>query len=345
MARRPSSLVNLARIAKDLDLSISTCSRALRNTEGIHPETRKRVLESAARLGYVMPGLQGPDLKARPHQILALAQAETPYSDQSYLSGMSRASVAMNLAILSHHVSMNDCSSVLEHDKQPVAMRAGMVEGIVLIHRWPDEIAAKLATRFPTVSIVHQYAAARIDHIGIDDRVGLNSLVKHLYGRKHRKIGFFGLCGEMSWSRSSFAAYVDALFGAGLAFNPDDVIQVTLQEASAMSAFPDSGWGGQIRSRVQDGVSAWIGASGAMGITLKSFLVSAGYSLPDQVAITSCHQPTIYGDNPSGITTISLPDEELGASALKRLVHRLQHPGESYRSILLPPTLIPGTTT
>jgi len=122
VARKPSPGANLAIIAQSLGLSVSTASRAIRNAEGIHPETRKMVLEKAGEFGYVLPGLQGPDIQARPHQVLALATSFAPGTDEGFLTGMSRTSIAMNLAVLSHHVQPHDCASVLDHERQPVAM-------------------------------------------------------------------------------------------------------------------------------------------------------------------------------------------------------------------------------
>ncbi len=44
--------VNLKRLAKELNLAISTVSRALRDSYDISPETKKRVFELAQKLNY-----------------------------------------------------------------------------------------------------------------------------------------------------------------------------------------------------------------------------------------------------------------------------------------------------
>ena len=181
MPRKPSSNPNLAAIAKKLGISISTASRAIRNADGISSETRTKVLEAAESLGYDSSRRSSLEISKNPHHIMALAQCNSPQSDQRYLAGMSRASVTLNLAILSHHISSEECSSILEIKNQPAAMKAGMVEGLVLIHRWPSEIAARLSQKWPMVSIVHHYPETNIDHIGIDDRSGVATLMSHLH--------------------------------------------------------------------------------------------------------------------------------------------------------------------
>jgi len=346
MARRPSTQINLAAIANRLDISVSTASRALRNAEGIHPETRRRVVAMAGEMGYVMSGLQGPDLQARPHQILALAKCVSPTSDQGYLSGLSRASVAMNLAILSHHVAAEECHHILDHDRQPVAMRAGMVEGVILIHGWPLEIATALAQRVPTVSIIHQYPDALIDHVGIDDRVGVGDLVRHLVAGGHNKIGFYGFTTNLSWARSRFAAYVESLMVHGLGFEKSRIVEVCPMSALEHDEFPIPQ---EQRTRIlkclKQGVTAWVAASSSAGTSLVRFLIESGKQIPQDVAVVSCHQNPYRNHNLPVITTFRLADEELGASALRRLIHRLQNSGENLRSILIPPVFCQGETT
>ena len=124
---------------------------------------------------------------------------------------MNRASVALNVSILSHHLHEEECESILNPKFQPPALRSGLVDGLILIHRWPQEVTRPLAEKLPTVAIIHHYPEAPLDHIGIDDGIGMASLVEHLYSTGARRIGFFGLCRQMSWSCSRYAAYIEAL--------------------------------------------------------------------------------------------------------------------------------------
>ena len=237
MARRPSQDVNLNAIAKRLNLAISTVSRAMRNAEGVHADTRARVLDVAKSMGYDFSKRSGAEFGDHPHYIMALAQSTAPQSDQRYLTGMSRASVSLNLAILSHHTTVEECAGVLDPKYQPAALKADLVEGLVLIHRWPTEIAALLSQRFPTVSIIHHYAGTQIDHVGIDDRAGMAVLMDHLRAGGHSQIGFFGLCREMSWACSRFSAYVESLMRLGLSFEPRNVFEISLEDALSPTTF------------------------------------------------------------------------------------------------------------
>jgi LacI family transcriptional regulator len=343
--RKPSSNVNLAAIAKRLGISISTASRALRNAEGIRAETRTRVLQAAETLGYDFSRRNALEISPHPHHIMALAQCSSPQTDQRYLAGMSRASVMLNLAILSHHITTEECPRVLDPRHQPPAMRAGLVEGLVLIHRWPSEIAQRLSEKWPMVSIVHHYPDTTIDHIGIDDRTGMAALMSHLQSGGHKRIGFFGLCREMSWACSRFSAYVERLVRMGFAYEPQNVIEISLEEALATVTFECGPWTERAISRTKAGVDAWVCSSTATAHTLCRCFRDRGYRIPEDVAVTGYHSSKINPADLPLLTSTEVADEELGAAALRRLLHRFSHPDESQRSVLLPARFMEGETT
>ena len=345
MPRKPSSNVNLAAIARQLGISISTASRALRNAEGIRAETRTKVLEAAESLGYDFSRRNTLEISPHPHHIMALAQCNSPQSDQRYLAGMSRASVMLNLAILSHHITTEECPGVLDAKYQPAAMKAGLVEGLVLIHRWPADIALRLSLKWPIVSIVHHYPETTIDHIGIDDRTGMASLMSHLRDGGHTRIGFFGLAREMSWACSRFSAYVENLIRMGMSYEPQNVIEISLADAMAPETFECGDWTQSVISRAKGGVDAWVCSSAATAYTLCRCFRDRGYKIPDDVAVTGYHSNVTNPADLPMLTSTVVADEELGAAALRRLLHRFSHPDESQRSILLPARLVEGDTT
>ncbi len=350
MARPPSPRVNLSSIATRLGVSISTVSRALRGTGGIHPETEARIVGLANQMGYALrPGARvgggQTGLPALRH-VLALSQSSSPITDQRYMAGMSGAAVGFNVAILSHLVPHDQCATVLDARLGPASLKAGLVKGAILLHRWPADVAATIARMFPTVSVVHDYAGADIDLIGTDDRRGVDELIAHLQAGGHRRIGFFGLCPEVSWSCARYAAYVEALTRRDLGLDLRNVVRIDLPAALAAEEFPADAWGATVKARLRDKVDAWICASAMTAQTLCRFLLGAGLNIPGDVALASYHGGSYprAGDLPA-ITTTDVVDEELGAAAVRRLINRLENPGESRRSILVPARLVTGATT
>jgi DNA-binding LacI/PurR family transcriptional regulator len=349
MARPVSNRVNLSSIAERLGVSVSTVSRALRQTGGIHPETEARIAGLAHEMGYSPKGLVRSEVRsAQPElrHVLALSQTTLPHIDQRFMAGMSGAAVAFNVAILSHLVAHDQCLSVLDARLGPASLRGGSVRGVVLLHRWPMEVAMQICGRFPTVSIVHDYPGSSIDLIGIDDRRGVDVLVEHLYQGGHRRLGFFGLCPEVSWSSSRFAAFVEALTRRDMVYEPRNAVRIDLESALSPSEFAPAKWSEQVLARLGAGVDAWLCASTMTAQSLFRFFLQAGVRVPQDAALVSYHGGSLprVADLPF-ITTTDVVDEELGAAAIRRLINRLDKPSESRRSILVPANLVVGDTT
>jgi len=350
MSRPRSSRINLAAIAERLGFSVSTVSRALRGVDGIHPETRAQIAALAHQMGYVLPGRPTTHGTAReleaPQHVLALSQSNSPQVDQRYMAGMSAAAVSFNVAILSHLVAHDQCASVLAPRTAPASFRSGLIKGIVLLHRWPDAVAQSISEKFPTVSIVHDYAGSNIDQIGIDDRRGMNELIQHLYASGHRRIGFFGLCSEMTWSSARFAAYVEALTRLDLEFNPAQVVRIDLATALSTTEFTAEAAFAQVRTQLGQGVDAWVCSSSMTGQSLCRHLLAQGVRLPDDMSLVSYHGSSgVLAHDLPLITSTDVVDEELGAAAIRRLINRLDNPGESRRAILVPARLALGSTS
>lgn len=337
--------VNLTTIATKLGISVSTVSRALRNVPGIHAATRSKVLELAAELGYLPPSKEASSGKTT-RTILSLSQGRGVSGDAEYLAGMSRAALALNLTVVSHHYEPEDCANVLHARTQPPALRDRQVEGVLLMHRWPDEVVRELASRLPVVSIIHAYPSQSVDVIALDDREGMLEIVRHLHDRGHRRIGFFGYCAAMSWSRARFAAYVEALVGCGNTFRQEDVVVVPLNEAMAETPLPPADTTAQaLAASRNQGVTAWVCPSEGLGNNLIVAINAAGLRVPKDLAVTGFHTGGGSHYGLPKLTTTRSDSQELGATALRRLLTRIDHPGEARRSILLPSEFLQGATT
>lgn len=278
--------------------------------------------------------------------ILTVTQGIGMQTDQEYLAGMSKAAVALNMSLISHHYRPEECENLLLPEHQPRALSSGQVDGIVLIHRWPISVAAALRKQFPIVSIIHEYPGADVDVISLDDRGGIDLVVSHLLSVGYKRIGFFGLCPEMTWSRSRFGAFVEAMVRHGQQIRFGDVVEVTLKEALSETAFSESPSLAKAKKLTETGVDAWVGASEGTSLTLHRALKAVGVKIPASVGITSFDsKPSAGHSSLPDFTGTQAPSSELGASALRRLVHRIEGSDAYRRIILLPCSLHEGSTT
>jgi LacI family transcriptional regulator len=259
------------------------------------------------------------------------------------MTGISEAALDHNIAIMSHHYRPQDSKKVLYPDTQPRAIRTGQLDGIILLHRWPEDVVRELKRRYPICSVIHTYPGLNIDVVGVEEREGMQQLMQHLTASGHDKIGFFGYCTEMSWSRSRHAAYVENLGLMDKPYRPEYVFPVTLDQASYEDAFdlPTD----QIESLIAQGVTAWVSASETLGYALTRCLLDKGYKIPQDVNVTGFHAQATPSYGLPKLTSTALASEEIGRAALRRIVNQIANPRESHRTILLPSKIVIGATT
>jgi LacI family transcriptional regulator len=333
--------VTIDDIAVKLGMSKSTISRALRNVRGTKSGTRQLVLETAAQMGYVLGKNSGNENSEA--SILTLSLGYHGESDQGYLTGISEAAIDHNVAVMSHHYRPQECKKVLYPDSQPRALRTGQLDGIILLHRWPIDVVRDLRRRYPICSVIHTYPGLKIDVIGVEERESMEELMRHMATTGSKRIGFFGYCTEMSWSRSRHAAYVEALGIMGMPYQPDLVIPVSLAQAAAeeVFVFPTE----KIEALISQGVTAWVCASETLGHSLTRSLLDKGIKIPQEVSITGFHAQT---NSPYGLpklTSTQLASEEIGRAALRRILTQIENANELHRTILLPSKMVIGETT
>jgi LacI family transcriptional regulator len=343
---RMSKKANQTVIARQLNLAPGTVSRALRHQPGIKLETRERILKLAAELGYsVKPrGKAAATNDNSACYLGVLVQSpESALTHSRYLVSLSEAAASMNVTLIVHHVLYSECGSILNAEKQPAAMRDGRVRGLVLVHRWPEDVVAELSQRFPCVSIVHFYPSQQIDLIDMDHRGGMNKLAEHLHGLGHRNIGFFGRCGEISWSRARYAGYVEAMSKLELPIDIDWTLDV------ASDCFDQRNIPQDVTARAvefaRNGVTAWMATNEWAGQALVQAFRNAGLRVPEDVSVTGFDNSDVIRHPVINLTSVGVSLTSIGTAAIRRLYGRLANPNDPWQSILFRVELVPGAST
>ena len=328
-------------IAKKLNLSVTTVSRALQNDPVINPETRAEVLNMAAKLNYrprQSRQLHSKSEEKRAHQFVCVIvkmpiQQDAWAPDEvasGYLAGMSEVCASLNVSLVVHHVSDDNVIELLDEDKQPPIFNDPNLMGIVLIHFFPHEVVEALNNKFPVVAIVHDVPQLKIDLIDMDNHQATDELVKKLIRRGHEKIGFMGYRPGLSWSRSRLGGYLQAMYTSGL----------QVDESLIAGEMDDQ----LIVDKLKEGVTAWVCSVDVLAYELCRKLLDRGVKIPEEVSITGFNDVKPLLNCPK-LTTIQPPLKEMGVAALHRLMIRVDEPLAQSIKILHRCKLIKGDTT
>jgi len=346
--RKISSPINQQLIAERLKLSRTTVSRSLANHPAISADTRAKVQSLAAKMGY----------RGNPSRTLRRSRQSKPMT-LGILIGVPAENVAMATFpfILQgireragmEHVSIDVCfenPGSFEPSVRPHNIfrniRGGDWRGTVLIYPFPEHTVGLIARKISAVAVLESYAAPGVDTIDTDDSVGILALVSRLRQAGHTRIGFltweYPVVGH--WATRRFGGYVEALFSLGLQFRPEWAINIH----KAGPHIKEDGITDQVVHRIrEDKVTAWVCAADHQAYRLMEELSTRGIRVPEDCSVTGFDGL----EPPQGLrrlASIRVPHEDIGASAVARLLSRIVHPNAPRRKILVEGLLVEGET-
>lgn len=215
--------VTLRQVARQLNLSITTVSRALDGYDDVAESTRRRVQRVARAMGYV-PSRAARQLRRQRSDIIGyVIPTESPrFTDpffSEFIAGLGDEAASRDLDLL---VSTAPPDTRSEKDIFTRWVQSRLVDGVVLsrmrVRDWRVHFLVKNAFPF----VVHGHTRTRGDFplIDLDARAGFKQLVEHLAGHGHRRIAYIGAPARFTLQADRFAGYQDGLAAVGIEFDP-----------------------------------------------------------------------------------------------------------------------------
>jgi LacI family transcriptional regulator len=340
--------INQDEIAKRLGISRTTVSRSFSNHPAINPETRARVLAAAEELGYRYSVPRSGRIRERLRAKIIGVLIGAPRSDhemthtfQPVLKGISERAAIDRVSLDVCYVDPTRLDVKSRRSVILQRIRSGHWSGMILIYPFPDESIRKLAGIRSAVSIVEDYPDCGVDCIDTDQANGIYSLIRHLRTLGHERIGFLTWHYQVDtpWTYRRFGAYVESLMRLDLDYDPSWVINV---RRSRRVDVPDLAEIVVDRIR-RAGVKAWVCAADHQAYTLINDLEKHGIRVPEDCSVTGFDGIEVPVGLPP-LTTVRVPYEEMGISAVIRLLGRIQDTSAPRRHNLVAGRLIAGHT-
>jgi len=347
-SRRPATLASLA---AELGVSRTTVSNAYNRPDQLSPELRRRVLETARRLGYPGPDPVARSLRTRKAGAVGvlltenLAYAFRDPAAVGFLEGLALACEEVGQGL--HLVPANP-----EREDVAAVHRAG-VDGFV-VYSVPDDdphLAAVLERPVATV-VCDQPHIGSVDRVGIDDRSAMTELANHLIDLGHRRVGV--VCMRLGRNRNDDFASLDRqrgahfhvqrarLSGLAAAFEATGVdwAGVPVVERFDHSVASGEAAAAQLLDR-DPRITALICTSDILAIGALSEARRRGLRVPQDLSVTGFDG--IAEAEQSGLTTVRQPMLEKGRAAGRLLLDSAE--ASRPRTVTLPTELILGETS
>jgi LacI family transcriptional regulator len=341
--------INQNQLARQLKLSRTTVSRSLSNHPAISAETRRRVQALAAQLGYrVAPtrAVRRPRA-AKPITIGVLIGAPLVAADRATFPAILRG--IRHRAAIEHAavdvVSLDPAEFGSDSAQRHIfrLIRSAQWRGAIVIYPLPLPLIQAVSRKISLLSVLTEYDEARIDVVDTDHH-GVAAAVDRLVRLGHRKTGFLTWHYPVGglWARRRFGAYAEALIRHDRPIDRAYIFNVS--EGDAAAASPEKLADAVAIAVRRDGVTGWVCAADHQAYQLISDLKTRGLRVPEDCSVTG-----FDGNEPPpglpALTTLRVPNEQVGESAVAQLISRLLYPRSVRRKILIETALLPGSTT
>lgn len=280
-------------IAQKLGISKSTVSKGLNNATDISEEMRRKILETAAELGYASKRLKKGEKKLALF-IENMDWATPQQFGHDIVKGFRQ--MAENDGWQVDLIPIND--DFQKRTPYSVFMlqngyQASFILGFTLLDTWMREFAS---CRIPTV-LYDNYIKNNpwVASVGCDNQEGFELAVKHLYELGHRKIGLISGPLDSYITNERYQAYRNALEKFNLEVNEDFIGLEYYTTESARKYLP------KLRKA---GVSAILFSHDIRAISAITECYNLGLRIPGDVSIIGFDDLpiTAYTDPP--LTTV-----------------------------------------
>lgn len=220
--------VSIRDLARHLDISIGTVSRALNGKADVNPETRERVLEAAKRLGYV-PNQSGRSLRQGTTNTIGFMIESTIETADTGGNFFMPVFEGVQSVFRRHHLDL--VALLCASDEDPASYLNRMVgrrfvDGLIIsaTARNDPRIDFLLERNIPFVALGRVAATGDYPWIDLDFEGVAGQAVTRLAGFGHRRIAIGTPASDINLGYLFLDGYKRALAVSGIDFDPELVL-------------------------------------------------------------------------------------------------------------------------
>jgi LacI family transcriptional regulator len=202
-------------------------------------------------------------------------------------------------------------------------LRARRCEGLIVASatRTSPTLGQLARGDLPTVLVTRDIDAGTLPLVVADDAAGVRAVVAHLAGLGHERIAH--VTGPLSLSTTvrRLRAFLAAASGFPRLAEPPVVHGEAFTIAAGTRA-------AAALLRAHAGITAIVAGNDMIALGCYAALADAGLRCPDDVSVTGHNDMPLVGQVQPPLTTVAIPQYEIGAAAARMLLARLAGGGE-----------------
>lgn len=330
-------MVSLKTIAKECGVSIATVSKALNDQKDISEETKSRIRETAAAMGY-FPNAAARALKTnRSYNIGVLFEEEAGSGlTHEYFSGVLN---GLKVQAEQQGYDITFINTCFENRKMSYYehCRYRNFEGVAIVcadFNDPD-VMELMNSDLPVVTIdyVHHNCTA----VSSNNIQGMEDLVKYIYNQGHRKIAYIHGQAFSSVTKDRLASFYRTIDELGL-----EVPETYIRTANYLETKEAAKQTKELLN-LQDPPTCIIYPDDTSLIGGRNVIIEMGLRIPKDISVAGYDGTRMSQLLHPKLTTIRQNTDMIGREAAIRLIHTIEKPRTTLvERVVIEGSLVPG---
>jgi LacI family transcriptional regulator len=309
MARDPA--ITISDVADRAGVSVGTVSNVVNRPERVAEDTRRRVREAIAKLGWV-PNGSAATLRAGRATLVGLI---LPDIRNPFFTEVARGAEDM-AAASGEAIVVCNTDWLLQSERRALdALTRQRVRGIIINPAGEDERYLEWLTErgIALVLLDHRRSARHVPSVIVDDVLGGRLAGEHLLERGHRRIAFVNGPLSIPQCEDRRLGLVDALLDAEVD-TEHDLVEIDVESMDA-----SSGVAAVEKIFARSSPTAIFCANDLLAIGVMRGLRMRKLRVPEDVAVIGYDDVELAAMTDPALTTVRQPAYELGATAYELL--------------------------
>ena len=309
--------VTISDVARLAGVSTATVSHTINNTRYVSGETKEKVYQAIAELGYT------PDASARSFRT---GKKKTvgfivPDIANKFFATMIE-SVETDLASHGYHLIIANTKEDMDREETNIRLlTAGLVDGLLVASTMDDfqRFDELIPAGFPVVLVDRTFEAKKYSSVCVSNFQPIYRSVCRLAGKGAKRVGIIGGLPRLSSTKERISAYQQAVADCGLAQEEGLIRYGDSMENSVQSCLDEL---------LEQKCDAIVVCQGLMASETIIYLHQKGIQLARDIDLVSFvdYDSNFYELYSGQMDCIVQPAEELGKAAGEQILSRIENP-------------------
>ncbi|WP_304231777.1 LacI family DNA-binding transcriptional regulator [Jiulongibacter sediminis] len=302
-------------IARELGVSISTVSRALRGMPEINPETKDRIVKYAEEIDY-QPNMVATSLVKQNSHLIGVLVPNMDFFFSTAVKGIDEAAMEAGYTVVISQSNESYGREVANAQRLFNSQVEGLIVSTSSETQQLDHFRRIQNKSVPFVIFDRDIPGFNAPKVLLNNEEGGYLATKHLIQQGCQKIGFLGAQENLAISIGREAGYRRALEEAGIPFKSSLIIRGEFDKDDAYMKTMEL-------LRQQNRVDGLFAVSDRLAIGAYMAIKDKGLTMPDDIALVGFNDEPITSLLMPSISSVSQPAFEMGKMAARLFIEQL----------------------